>query len=145
VALFFLALAVFWGIGFAKLVVALLRGRTNVALLLVFAALFAFAAYEVVNRPRTARGERLLEDLKTLFAPLRSRAPLLRLGASTDELAMLTAVFGVTALPASTFAYATELFPRATSGASCGSSCGSSCGGGSCGGGCGGGCGGCGS
>lgn len=154
------------GLAFVKLLVALARGRTNVLFLIVLAVLFTLVAVARAFPRRTAKGDALLADLRALFAGLRQRAASLHPGGATSEVALLAAVFGLSALPATGWAEARALldaaqrgFPNSgAGGASSGgsgsvfdvfttSSCGSasSCGGGSCGGGCGGGCGGCGS
>jgi uncharacterized protein (TIGR04222 family) len=147
-----LALAAVLGIAAVKALVALSRGRGNVVYLILIAWLTVLAARAVTLSARTARGDAMLADLKTLFARLRSRAHELGRDAA-DEAVLLIAVFGLKTLPWR-WAFARELFPKAAesksggdsswSGSSCGSSSGSSCGS-SCGGGCGGGCGGCGS
>lgn len=106
----------------------------------VVAGLLAFPS-------RTVAGERLLTDLRALYEGLKARADTLPAGGATNEVALLAAVFGLSALTAQDFGYMSRLYPRAAqTGSSCGTtSCGSSssCGS-SCGGGCGGGCGGCG-
>ena len=139
-----------------KIVIALGRGRTNVFFLIILSAVFGAIIYLVTNPSRTAAGDAMLADLRTLFAALKARAGL-RLytpGTGGHELALLAAVFGATSLPAVAGSMQTlfrkpEPRSKSSSGSSCGSSSGSSCGssgGSSCGGGgCGGGCGGCGS
>src|SRR6185436_11482472 len=95
--------------------------------------IFAIVAARSGRPFRTARGDALLADLRTLFRRLKDRAGSLRAGGATADAALLAAVFGLSALPASGFAYAKRLYPRAatSSGSSCSStSCGSSCGGG---------------
>ncbi|HEY2515351.1 MAG TPA: TIGR04222 domain-containing membrane protein [Polyangiaceae bacterium] len=126
------------------------RGRHNTGFLTAMCLLAAvIAAVVLLSKRRTPAGDRLVADLKTLFAGLRGRADDLRASASNAELALVVAVFGIGVVPGATYPFAAELFPRAQTGAwgtSCGASgCGSSgCGGGGCGGGgCGGGCGGC--
>ena len=132
-----------------KIVIAVSRGRTNVVFLIILSAAFCAIIYLVTNPSRTAAGDAMLADLRTLFAALKARAGLRRYtpGTGGQELALLAAVFGATSLPAVAGSMQT-LFrkpePRSTSscgsssGSSCGSSGGSSCGGGGCGGGCGG-------
>jgi uncharacterized protein (TIGR04222 family) len=144
-----LAIGLLGSVAVVKLFVALARGRHNVGFLIGLAVLFAVAAWAVAHRPRTARGDALLADLRTLFGGLKERAATLRSGGATAEAVLLAAVFGLGALPSLEYAYARALYPRMASGgsASCGSSCGSSCSSGSsCGSSCGGGggCGGCG-
>ena len=143
------ALAILFGIAGIKVFVALGGGHTNIAFLLIMATAFTIVCVKVAKRPRTRRGDLVLEDLRRLFARLRARAPAMRSGGATAEAVLLAAVFGIAALPSPAFAYAHRLFRKSandTSGSSCGgSSCGSSCGGGGSGGDSGGGgCGGCG-
>jgi uncharacterized protein (TIGR04222 family) len=139
-----------------KIGVALSRGRTNIVFLIILAAIFGVIVYFVTNPVRTAAGNAMLADLRTLFAALQRRAGVLRPGPDKggNELALLAAVFGAGAVPGGAVVLE-RLFrkPQARSTTSCGSTAGSSCGSGSgsscgssCGGGgCGGGCGGCGS
>lgn len=131
-----------------KILIALSRGRTNIALLIIAGVVFGFVIYRVTNPFRTAAGDAMLADLRTLFWALKDRVSSLSLGATTggNELALAAAVFGIGSLPASVGSLETIFRkPASTSSSGCGTSCGSS-GGSSCGGGgCGGGCGGCGS
>jgi uncharacterized protein (TIGR04222 family) len=124
-------------VALTKIAVALARGRTNITFLIFEAAAFAWVAFRVTHPLRTPAGDALLSDLRTLFAGLKDRARSLVPGAETQDFALLTAVFGMTAIP-SHFPSMKALFPKASSSSGCGSSCGSSCGGGGCGGGCGG-------
>jgi hypothetical protein len=133
-----------------KIVIALLRGRSNVMFLIVLCAIALIALASAVFQRRTARGDVFMREVENLFRSLKLRAPQIQGGGATTELAMLTAVWGVSALPRERFAWASQLFPKSTAGdsssSSCGSSSSSSCSSSSCGGGCGGGgCGGCGS
>lgn len=153
VALFFLI-----GVGAIKIIIALERGRTNILFLIVLIIASVVIAQKVAFPRLTALGANVLKDIQNLYGGLRSRAALIRPGGASIEAAMLAAVFGISALSSSSFAFTKDLFRRAhssssawhgSSSGSCGSSCGSSggsSGGSSCGGGgCGGGCGGCGS
>jgi len=140
----FIALAILSGVALVKIMIALQRGRHNILFLILLAVFLGIAAVKVGNPFRTRRGDALLADLRTLFSSLQARASSLRPGGATGELALLMAVFGLTALPEFALPYATALFPKALSTtSSCSSGCGSTCGS-SCGGGGGGGCGGCG-
>ena len=145
------AIVILGGVGLAKLLIAIDRGRPNVCFLIIL----IFAAIWIASKqafPRlTESGKSMLEAVRSLYSGLRDRKSSLNLdGASGDSL-MVAAVFGVGALSGGGFDYTKQLFPRAQQpssscsggcGSSCGSSGGSSCGGG---GGCGGGgCGGCG-
>jgi uncharacterized protein (TIGR04222 family) len=135
-------------VAFLKVMIALGRGRHNVGFLILLAAAFAVLQVAVVRSSRTRLGDRLLSDLKVLFARLKDRASW-PTGGATSELAWLAAVFGAASVPYVVFPHVDLFRPRQRSGdgashsgngSSCGGSCGSSCGGG-----CGGGCGGCGS
>lgn len=145
---FVLALVLLWSVAGLRVLQALSRGRHNVGFLIALAVIFALLVAGRVFQRRTARGDALLQDIRRLFAGLKGRATSLAAGGATAEAALLAAVFGLGALPASRFPLAGVLNPwagsaRASAGAcdssdsSCGSSCGGSCGGG-------GGCGGCG-
>jgi uncharacterized membrane protein YgcG len=136
-----------------KVAMGLARNRP-VSFLVILAIAFCVVTVVLIRGARTVRGDRILADLRTLFYALRQRANDLRPYTSTNELALLMAVFGLSAVPAMAFpfgrAFRSETMSSSSScgsGSACGSSSsGSSCGGGgsSCGGG-GGGCGGCGS
>lgn len=138
-----IALAVLGGTALVKIGVGISRGRP-IGFLLVAAIIFCCAAIWLARSSRTARGDRCLADLQQLFDAVRNRGDHMRAHASTSELALLAALFGLGAVPAGQYPFAQMIAPRSRqqSGSSCGSttgSCGSSCGGG-----CGGGCGGCG-
>src|ERR1700735_215971 len=91
----------------------------------------------VSRQGMTARGARLLNQLRELFARLKARGPRIRRNAQGQEVALLAAVFGFSALPTAFAGTLRMLRPPANSSSGCGSSgCG---GGGGCGGGCGGG------
>jgi uncharacterized protein (TIGR04222 family) len=156
---FFLTAGLLGGVALIKVAVALSRGRSNISFLILLAALACWVAYRIGFPFRTARGDALSADLKTLYASLKERADSIQSGGASNELAWLGAVFGLAAVPLTLFPLADELLSRQargssadSTGSSCastsscsssscssGSSCGSSCGGG------GGGCGGCGS
>jgi uncharacterized protein (TIGR04222 family) len=128
-----------------KIAIALGRGRTNIGFLIAAVAIFGYVIYRIANPFRTLAGEAMLADLRQLFRELKHRT-WWSIGTPSEpqELALVAAVFGISALPGRG-AVSEKLFrrPETQSSSSCGSS-GSSCGS-SCGGGCGGGCGGCGS
>lgn len=138
-ALFLAGVIFLGGVAVIKAIIALSRGRFNLFFLVIM-TIVALVALAVVIFPRqTPAGRELLRDLRTLFGSLRNRASSIRPGGSSNELAILAAVYGMSAVSAIHFPWARKLFPKAndSSGGACGSSCGSSCGG-SCGGGCGG-------
>ena len=138
--LFFAGAAVLLFFSLVKIAVALSRGRTNVAFLILFTLVALGLTLRAAIVGRTARGEAFLKELENLFRSLKLRAKELRPGGATSEVAMLAAVWGVAALPGETFGWSDKMFKKAatSSGGSCGSSCGSGCGGGCGGGGCGG-------
>jgi hypothetical protein len=145
-------------IGGVKIVVALQRGRTNLAFLIILIIVAIVVAAKVAFPRLTSAGQAMLTDIQNLYSGLKDRAFSIHPGGATIEASMLAAAFGLGALEGSSFLYAQTLFPHqkksssswwSSSNSSCGSAgCGSSCSSGcgsSCGGGCGGGCGGCGS
>ncbi len=155
---FKVALYVLLGVAGLKIVVALARGRTNILFLIILAALAAYLTSRTSNPFRTARGDKFLEDVRSLFSSLRLRAASLRPGGATTDLVWLASAYGLTEVSPILFPQVTALYPpkrdRASGSwdpsdwdfsdwGSGNSSCGtaSSCGGGGCGGG---GCGGCG-
>jgi hypothetical protein len=90
---------------------------------------------------RTSLGGWALKHLGQMFSGLKARRENLPTHGATNEVALLAAVFGFSALPLAMADYARSVArpQAASSGCSGGSSCGgSSCGGGGCGGGCGG-------
>lgn len=152
-----MAIAILLGVAGLKILIALLRGHTNILFLIVLSAVAAYAAWRIGNPFRTERGEKFLQDVKSLFSSLHLRANSLRPGGATADLVWLASAFGLRAVSPVLFPQVSALLPRRQArgghwgdgdGGGFFSSCGSSsCGGGGCGGGgCGGGgCGGCGS
>jgi uncharacterized protein (TIGR04222 family) len=140
---FGIAVLVLASVATIKVLIALERGR-KFGFLILIAIGFMVAAYKVACPRRTRQGDTTVADLRTLMASLLGRAGSLIADQGSQEVLMLAAVFGVAALPATSFPYLPQLFPgsggnSSSSSGGSGSSCGSSCGGG------GGGCGGCGS
>ena len=131
--------------GGTKIFIALQRGRSNVEFLVILMLLSLTVAYFLNNPRLTSRGTRALDQLKALLSNLKDRANKLKPNQHTQELVLLTALFGVMAVPFTAMPLRSAIYPESpvsssdsSSGSSCGSSCGSGCGGG-------GGCGGCGS
>jgi uncharacterized protein (TIGR04222 family) len=139
------------GLAAAKVLVALQRGRTNIAFLVLLAGLGLYLLFKVQRARRTGLGDRMLEDLQNLLKGLRARSAQIKTGGETNEAALLAAVFGLPALPAAYSSIVDKIFPRPRKGdgsisgdllevlsdlsdSSCGSSCGGGCGGGGCGG-----------
>jgi uncharacterized protein (TIGR04222 family) len=135
------------GVGFAKVLIALAAGRTNVGFLIVL-TIIAIGVAAWLSFPRlTESGKAMIEDAQSLYSGMRTRAESLSAGSAGIEPLMLAAVFGVGAMAGP--AFLSDPFDHekkreganacATGDGGCGSS-GSSCssGGSSCGGGCGG-------
>jgi uncharacterized protein (TIGR04222 family) len=149
-----LGLLILIGLAVTKILVALSRGRHNIIFLIILCVLFSYFVAKASRKRRTRNGDRFISDLKSLFSSLRTRGKFMKAGGATNELALLTAVFGLSAASSDAFPYIKKVYAKSTaltSTSSCGTSCGAygygtSCsGGGGCGGGgCGGGCGGCG-
>ena len=140
-----LALVVLFGVAFIKIILATMRGRQNIWYLVILAVVFGYLAIKNYNPTRTVLGNIVLTDLRTLFASLKARSAMIQSGGATGEVALLLAIFGTSALPASRFPII-RLFEerrRTTETSGGAGGCGSSCSSSSCGGG-GGGCGGCG-
>jgi uncharacterized protein (TIGR04222 family) len=125
-------------VGFLKLAIALSEPGRSVGFLAVFMIFLGGVSVAIFRRRLTTSGSTMLADLEIIFARLRDRAPTLREGGATNEVALLAAVYGLDELPPERFPGIKPL-RRKKEGSSCGggSGCGSSCGGG-CGGGCGG-------
>jgi len=144
-----IAVVILVAVAAIKVAIGLVRDRP-VSFLVSSALLFAGLTFLVTRGRRTVLGERVLADLTTLFDALRARARELQPYSSTNELALLVAVFGFGAVPLSAFPFKRAFIPAQSPSSDGGSSsssgsASSGCGGGgsSCGGG--GGCGGCGS
>jgi uncharacterized protein (TIGR04222 family) len=137
-------LLILGGLAGAKLFVAFQRGRHNVTYLIILASVYLYYLLKFYKTERTGLGDHVLTDLRNLFKGLKGRSASLKPGGETNEIALLAAVFGISALSAKKFPYIQKLFPKASTnnsscssnacGSSCGSSCGGSCGGGGCGG-----------
>jgi uncharacterized protein (TIGR04222 family) len=142
------------GVAATKIAIALQRGRTNVAFLILLAVGFAVLLALIGGLRQTFQGLRTLGDLRNLFRGRQMKA--YTVGKDSGDLALLAGVFGLAAVwNHSRGDEFRRLFPKSanekgavtTHGATCGSvsscgssgsSCGSSCGGGGGGGGCGG-------
>ena len=147
-------------LGGFKFVVAIAKGRNNVGWLIAFAVVGMIVLGITCMVPRvTRRGKDYLDRLRDAFEGFKPRLAQAHEHSPFDPAFMMVpAVFGVSALAGTPFAYAPDLFKSSAAQAGgCGGGCGSGGGdagggggdgggGGGCGGGgCGGGCGGCGS
>lgn len=150
---FWVAIFILWGVAILKILIALSRGRTNILFLVIMSALAAYVTSRLSHPFRTERGEKFLQDVRSLFSTLRQRADSLRPGGATTDLVWLASAFGLAEVSPILFPQVSALIKRRPQREGHGGgdffhSCGSSsCSGGGCGGsGCGGGgCGGCGS
>jgi uncharacterized protein (TIGR04222 family) len=145
----FLAIAgALLAIAVIKIRVALAGGHSNIAFLVLLAALALIMAVVIFRRRRTSAGDRALADQRTLFAQLKGQAKRLAAGGATSEAVLIAAAFGLAALPGAAYPFADTVHRQAQSsagggaaGGGSGGDGGGSGGGGGCGG-CGGGCGG---
>ncbi|MHC1743584.1 MAG: TIGR04222 domain-containing membrane protein [Syntrophobacteraceae bacterium] len=147
VRLFCMGLMLLWAMAGTKIYVAISRGRFNIVFLVILSVVFTIVLWKIINKFRTFAGDNELKRLKEMFSRLYKGRKNLRPHSATNELVLLAALFGLSALPPVAAEMVAPLHLRqvSDSGSGCGSGCGgSSDGGGSCGGGCGGGCGGCG-
>ena len=148
---FWIGIVILLGVAVLKILIALSRGRTNILFLVIMSALSVYVTSRLSNPFRTERGEKFLQDVRSLFSTLKLRADSLRPGGATTDLVWLASAFGLAEVSPILFPQVSALIkrqPQRDGGGFFHSSCGSSiCGGGGCGGGgCGGGgCGGCGS
>jgi len=133
------------GMGVAKILVAIGRGRANIGFLILLSVIFVVLTWLLFRPTRQTRAGR--DYLDWLKESHRGLLQLVLSGrrASAGEIGLVTAIFGLGAVAGldRMAALRMALRPKSSSGdaASSTSSCGSGCGGGSCGGG---GCGGCG-
>jgi uncharacterized protein (TIGR04222 family) len=129
-----LALLAVSGLGLAKLLVALARGRTNVDNLILLLILFTGLGYYVLKPPlRTRSGDKYLGWLKESH---RGLVNLVTSGRREDlrEMALLAGIYGLKTLPVFNPLH-TALHPPSDSGGDSGGGCGGGgCGGGGCGG-----------
>lgn len=131
------ALVMVMGLGVAKLLVAISRGRSNVGFLILLLFFSFFICVRLMKSPfHTAAGSRYLSWLKQSHKGLRSMVIDGR-RSGLGELALAAGIFGIAALPALQPLHKAFVPPSSSSGGDGGSGCGG-------GGGCGGGCGGCG-
>ena len=137
---FILVGAVLFALAAIKIVIALGRGHSNVAFLVILAVIALLSTWGIFYGRRTSAGDLALRNQQTLLARLKDRIKRLAADGATNEAVLVAATFGLTALPNNAYPFAKQL--RKTIDAQSNSSgCGSSSG---CGGGGGGGCGGCG-
>jgi uncharacterized protein (TIGR04222 family) len=131
------ALVMVMGLGAAKLLVAMSRGRGNVGFLILLLFVSFFISVRLMKPPlQTGAGSRYLSWLKQSHKGLMSMVIDGR-RSGFGELALAAGIFGISALPSLQPLHKAFIPPSSSSGGDGGSGCGG-------GGGCGGGCGGCG-
>jgi uncharacterized protein (TIGR04222 family) len=133
------------GVAVTKIAVAIAAGRTNIWFLVILAVLALVILLALVYKRGTGLGSRFMETQRALFKGLPKRSANLKRGGNSADLAILAAVFGLAAVPATAFPFVDHLAVKRSGDSSSDSGSGSDSSGDSgCGGG-GGGCGGCGS
>ena len=135
---FVAALALLLGVAVARALWAVSHGRHNIGFLIILAIIGAIALVIAWRQRRTGLGDAALDRLNVLFANLKRRTSDLVPGGQSNDAVLTAALFGMAALPASSFPYIERLFPKPKSSGDGGGDSGSSDGGGGCGGGCGG-------
>jgi len=129
-----LALLAVSGLGLAKLLVAMARGRTNTDNLILLLILFTGLGYYFLRPPlRTRSGDKYLDWLKESH---RGLVNLITSGRRDDlrEMALLAGIYGLKTLPVFSPLH-TALHPPSDGGGDSGGGCGGGgCGGGGCGG-----------
>lgn len=109
-------------------------------LVMVFFCVLLFKQY---RKHLTARGEKVIRDLRFLFSRLQNRAKFLVPGGNTNEVALAIAIFGINILPARSFPFVNKLYADSISSleininssddsgssSSCSNSCSGGCGG----------------
>ncbi|MCL2161700.1 MAG: TIGR04222 domain-containing membrane protein [Betaproteobacteria bacterium] len=141
------ALAATLGVAIWRVLYALSQGRTNVLFLIILAIISTVVLLVMFYRRTTAEGKAALSWLNQHFAGLKQRASEIKSGKQAQDIVLLGALFGVSALG---FDFIEQIYPPPAQGSGIdavglfdsGSDGGGGCSGG--GGGCGGGCGGCG-
>lgn len=127
------------GVSYLKISYAHAHGHYNTNFLLILTIIFLLTIVVFFLKRLTADGYQLLSNLRSLFVLLKNRASSLQAGGETNEVALVAAVYGLTALSVSQFPLIRQFYPAGSgdsgssssgdSGSSCGSSCGGGCGG----------------
>jgi uncharacterized protein (TIGR04222 family) len=153
--LFGVAATALLGVGLLKIGVALERGRHNIQFLIILMIAFTFLSYKTANPRLMGLGDRMLLNLRTLFARNRAKASEEGFRLNNDEAILIAAIWGAANIGSPRHEWVRKAFSKSQGSSGGDSSCGSSSGdsgdsgssgdsgGSSCGGG--GGCGGCGS
>jgi len=109
-----------------KLLLAIERGRSNVLFLYLMPVALCIALAIAIFPRRTLAGEAHVRALKRLFARTHDNRQQLRFGGQSTELVWLSAVFGLSALPHTSFPEVYQLFPGTRRNANASTSCSSS-------------------
>ncbi len=99
-------------VALVKILIAFSRGRSNVGFLILLCVGFGVALYFLANPFRTTAGDMMLADLRELFEPLQQRTAPITGSRGDSDLALLAAVFGLTALPAGHVGLTERLFAK---------------------------------
>lgn len=100
------------GVSLARIVQAVMAGRSNLTFLVVETLIACFIAWNLPRARLTQIGERALSALKKLLERLKARAEKLAPGGATNEAILVAAMFGLYALPAAAFPFIEETYPR---------------------------------
>jgi uncharacterized protein (TIGR04222 family) len=135
-----LALLFIEGLGIIRLTRSLMRGYSNVALLVILLILALVAIYKVFKPWRTAAGTQYIQQMKRQYLPLSRNVQSRRTRWDGPEVLYAVAVFGAAALSGTGYASVHAALQPPVRSSSCSGCGGGGCGGGGCGGGgCGGG------
>ena len=126
-----------------------LSKRTDLIVSIAVMLFFSFVIVRLSSSRLTARGNKVIRDLRFLFNRLLSRSKFLVPGGNTNEVALAAGIFGLHVLSEKSFPFINKLYSYGSSkdsknstsdlsvsSSTCGTCCGSGCGSG-CGGGCG--------
>lgn len=106
-----LALLLLLGVAAARVVQTLLAGRSNLVFLLLITGVALVVAAALGRGRLTAAGRRALSSLKTLLGEVKRRAPGLKPGTASRDVALAAALFGLAVLPAAAFGFAHRMAP----------------------------------
>ena len=82
----FVAAACLLGVSLLKIVVALIRGHSNIGFLILLTIIAIYLAFRIGHPYRTGAGDACLANVRTLFSDLKARKRGIRPGGETKEL-----------------------------------------------------------
>jgi uncharacterized protein (TIGR04222 family) len=140
-----LFLAILIGVTAFKILLAIQRGHSNIAFLVILTIIFCVMALMTWPRRRTPKGDVVLQTLQIRTVKLRKKDKRYLQNRYDNDADLHAALFSLSVLPALEYPYIKKIFPKESRPYGGGVISAAGCGGGGCGGGgCGGGCGGCG-